>query len=164
MGTGSTVLDFGCGAGVLFPALAPRAGLLYGVDLVLAPAEMTVRHYDLKNVVLLLAEALRVDVPPRSVDVVICGEVLEHVDEMPALLGTLREKMKPEGRLLVTAPTENALYRLGRRLAGFRGDYHVHDADAVHAHIVRMGFREIRSRSLPLPGPLAIYRVLEYEG
>jgi 2-polyprenyl-3-methyl-5-hydroxy-6-metoxy-1,4-benzoquinol methylase len=158
----STVLDYGCGAGVLFPALSPRATRLYGVDLVLVPARTTADHYQLPNVVLLLPEDLPARIPPESLDVVICGEVLEHIDDPAALLATLRDRVKPGGHLLVTAPTENALYRLGRRLAGFRGDYHVHDADAVHAAILRAGFCPVRSRSLPLPGPLAIYRVLDY--
>jgi 2-polyprenyl-3-methyl-5-hydroxy-6-metoxy-1,4-benzoquinol methylase len=161
--TASTVLDFGCGAGVLLPALSPRAARLYGVDLVLAPAQATAEYYHLPNVVLLLPEALTADVPPSSVDVVICGEVLEHVDDMATLLRTLQDKLRPGGRLMVTAPTENALYRLGRRLAGFSGDYHLHDADGVHRAILHAGFRLVRSRSLPLPGPLTIYRVLDYE-
>lgn len=158
----STVMDFGCGAGVLFPALAPRAGRLYGVDLILAPARTTADHYHLDDVVLILPEALPTEVPPASVDVAICGEVLEHVDDLPRLLRQLREKLKPGGHLMVTAPTENALYRLGRRLAGFQGDYHVRDADDVHEEILLAGFQHLRSRSLPLPGPLTIYRVLEY--
>jgi 2-polyprenyl-3-methyl-5-hydroxy-6-metoxy-1,4-benzoquinol methylase len=163
MGAGATLMDFGCGAGVLFPDLGPRAGRLYGVDLVLAPARTMVEYLHLDNVVLLLPAELPARIPAESVDVLICGEVLEHVDALPNLLQVLREKLRPEGRLMVTAPTENALYRLGRRLAGFQGDYHVRDAEAVHEAVLRSGFRQVRSRPLPLPGPLAIYRVFEYE-
>jgi len=163
MHAASTVLDYGCGVGVLFATLSPRATRLYGVDLVLVPARTTADHYQLPNVVLFLPEDLPARIPPGSVDVVVCGEVLEHIDDAGALLATLQERMKLGGHLLVTAPTENALYRLGRRLAGFEGDYHVRDADAVHEAILRAGFRPVRSRSLPLPGPLAIYRVVDYE-
>lgn len=161
--TASTVLDLGCGAGMLFPELSPRVARLYGVDLILSPAQTTADHYALPNVVLLLPGGISADIPPASVDVAVCGEVLEHVDDMAGLLSTLQDRMKPGGYLLVTAPTENALYRLGRRLAGFQGDYHLHDADAVHAAVVKAGLRPVRARSLPLPGPLAIYRVLEYQ-
>jgi 2-polyprenyl-3-methyl-5-hydroxy-6-metoxy-1,4-benzoquinol methylase len=162
MGAGATVMDFGCGAGVLFPELGPRAGRLYGVDLILAPARTVADHFQLDNVALLTPQELPSKVPAASVDVVICGEVLEHVDDLTGLLRILGDRLRPEGHLLVTAPTENALYRLGRRLAGFTGDYHVRGADEVHGGICRAGFRLLRSRSLPLPGFLTIYRVLDY--
>jgi hypothetical protein len=32
--------------------------------------------------------------------------------------------LKPGGQLLVTGPTENLAYRIGRRMVGFTGEYH----------------------------------------
>lgn len=38
-------------------------------------------------------------------------------------------------------PTENALYRLGGRLAGFAGHYHQSNAASIHRQILDAGFR-----------------------
>ena len=40
------------------------------------------------------------------------------------LLGQLATKIKPGGVMILSGPTENALYRLGRKIAGFDGHYH----------------------------------------
>lgn len=59
-------------------------------------------------------------------------------------------------------PTENALYRLGRRLAGFAGHYHQSNAASIHRQILDAGFRQTRMREIPAPGPLAIYWIADY--
>ena len=55
-----------------------------------------------------------------TVDVILAAEVLEHIEPLGPTLESFRRWLKPSGRLLVSLPTENALYRFGRRLAGFR--------------------------------------------
>ena len=58
-------------------------------------------------------------------------EVLEHVDDLDSLAAEFRRLLRPGGSLLCSLPTENTLYRLGRRLAGFSGAYHVHGVSDV---------------------------------
>ncbi|RME07356.1 MAG: SAM-dependent methyltransferase [Anaerolineae bacterium] len=157
-----SVLDFGCGTGILFPALRPFFGTLYGVDLNLQPAAMLVERLGIAEVRLLLPDALESEIADDSLSVVVCGEVLEHIADLPPLLRRLRRKLKPEGHLLVTAPTENRLYRLGRSLAGFSGEYHVGHAAAIHQQILEAGFLLRRRKYIPLPGALAIYWAMDY--
>ncbi|MFQ5653710.1 MAG: class I SAM-dependent methyltransferase [Planctomycetota bacterium] len=159
---GCRVLDFGCGCGVLFRDAAAVAETVYGVDPVLEPARMLVDHYRLENVRLLTPDAAAREIAPASLDVVICAEVLEHIEDLGGTLGAIREQMKPAAHLLVTLPTENRLYRLGRRLAGFTGEYHCSNAARVHRRITDAGFRSLRRRSIPLPGPFAIYWAIDY--
>jgi len=88
--------------------------------------------------------------------------VLEHVEPVEDALELFKTWLKRDGALLVSLPTENRLYRLGRRLAGFKGHYHHDNAESIDRAIRRAGFRR-RSRShIPLPGPFAIYWVVEY--
>ena len=162
LGPGAAALDFGCGLGVLFPAVAPRCGTLYGVDLRLDAARLTVQHYGLGNVRLLPPQDMAQEVREGSLDLVVAGEVLEHLEAPEPVLDFFRSRLKPAGRLLASLPTENRLYRLGRRLAGFSGHYHHHDAHDVDATIRASGFLHLATRSLPLPGPLAVYKLLEY--
>lgn len=157
-----TVLDFGCGTGVLLAEAHARAGRVIGVDLVLEPARMLVAAERLARVELLTPEQAFAQVAPGSVDVVIAAEVLEHVEPLAPTLAFFRSCLRPAGKLLVSLPTESRLYRLGRKLAGFSGHYHHANAASIDREIVAAGFRRTRHQSIPLPGPLAIYWVLDY--
>jgi 2-polyprenyl-3-methyl-5-hydroxy-6-metoxy-1,4-benzoquinol methylase len=64
--------------------------------------------------------------PPRCFDLINALDVLEHVDDLPRTLSELLNLLKPGGRLVVSGPTENILYQIGRRIAGpeYSGEYH----------------------------------------
>lgn len=156
-----TVLDFGCGTGVLFDQALRGARRLIGVDLVLDSARMLAAEWSL-DVELKTPDQAEEEIEPGSVDIVLAAEVLEHVEPIEEALDSFERWLKKDGTLLVSLPTENRLYRLGRRLAGFKGHYHHDNAESIDRAIREAGFRR-RSRShIPLPGPFAIYWVVEY--
>lgn len=157
-----TLLDFGCGSGVLFPDASKLFGHVIGVDLVLQAAQALLSELRLEAVKLFTPDQAQQSVEPHSVDVIVAAEVLEHVDVLEPTLGQFRRWLKPGGKLLVSLPTENRLYRLGRRLAGFSGHYHHSNAASIDSKITRFGFRRLRLETVPLPGPLSIYWVMEY--
>jgi SAM-dependent methyltransferase len=161
-GTGSLALDFGCGSGVLFRDTLLRYDRVIGVDLVLSAARSLVSELQLANVSLHTPAEADSVVAPGSVDVLIAAEVLEHVDDLPPTLTQFKTWLKPGGRLLVSLPTENALYRFGRRLAGFHGHYHHSNAASIDRKIRAFGFTRQRLEKIPGPGPLSIYWVMEY--
>lgn len=156
------VLDFGCGAGVLLPEIRSHAEQIYGVDLVLSGAERVVAELSLGEVTLLHPDRMAETVADRAVDLIVAAEVLEHVDDVSATMREFARALKPDGRLLVSLPTENALYQLGRKIAGFSGHYHHANAASIDAAICAAGFRRTWRRQIPAPGPLAIYWVLDY--
>ncbi len=157
----SRVLDFGCGTGVLLPTACESAGEVLATDLELGPASMLVEHYGLTGV-RLLAPARLADLGSQVLDAIVCAEVLEHIEDPGSVLAVFRRLLAPGGRLIVSLPTENTLYRIGRRLAGFSGEYHVGNAKNVCRRIESMGFPQRRRSALPLPGPLAVYWVVEF--
>lgn len=159
---GSLALDFGCGSGVLFRDTLARYEKVVGVDLVLTAARALVKELQLSDVTLHSPPEADSAVAAGSVDVVIAAEVLEHVDDLPPTLEQFKRWLKPNGRLLVSLPTENALYRLGRRLAGFSGHYHHSNAASIDEQIRAFGFRRNNLTQIPAPGPLSIYWVMEY--
>jgi SAM-dependent methyltransferase len=159
---GSTVLDFGCGSGVLFRDSLARFDRVVGVDLVLGAAKALVAELGLQKVTLLTPADADREVAAGSIDVIIAAEVLEHVDDLPPTLEQFRTWLKPGGKVLVSLPTENTLYRLGRRLAGFSGHYHHSNAASIDEKIRAFGFRRDGLISIPAPGPLSIYWVMEY--
>lgn len=158
-----TVLDFGCGTGVLFDEASQIADQVYGVDIVLEPARLLIDEWGLDKVSLMDPETAKAQVPLQSVDTIVAAEVLEHIDPIDDTLAFFRDRLKPTGKLLVSLPTENALYRFGRRLAGFHGHYHESNAATIHQQILDAGFQQLRMQKIPAPGPLAIYWVVAYQ-
>ena len=157
------VLDFGCGTGVMFREALRYVDRVYGVDIVLRAASLLKTEFTLDAVELLDPTEVPERVADDSVDAVLAAEVLEHFESLDEPLSMFSRVLKPDGRLFVSVPTENALYKLGRKLAGFKGDYHHSDASTIDRDIVRFGFERVRKRSVPLPGPASIYWVLEYK-
>jgi len=125
-----TVVDFGCGSGVLLPVLARQAKQVLGIDERLQLSRTVTAHFDLANVE--LAEAgLSIPVGHKSVDLILALDVLEHLGDIGIVLAEFHRVLSPSGKLVISGPTENFVYRLGRRLAGFSGEYHKRSVYAV---------------------------------
>ncbi|MEX2160942.1 MAG: class I SAM-dependent methyltransferase [Anaerolineales bacterium] len=159
---GKTLLDFGCGAGILFLQLPPRQNAYLGVDLEIWPAQQMLAHHQRDDVRLFEGEAWVNSVADHSLDNIVALEVLEHVADLPAVLKLFRRKLAPGGRLVVSGPTENALYKLARRIAGFSGHYHLRNIFDIRHAVADAGFSEEQRKALPLPGPLALFLVIQY--
>jgi SAM-dependent methyltransferase len=156
------IMDYGCGAGVLLETASQFAERVYGVDTVLSAAELLVEEWELSKVRLLKPTAAEREIPGSSLDFILAGEVLEHIDPLCKTLDMFQNLLKPEGKLLVSLPTEGLLYRIGRHLAGFSDHYHKSNAAEIHKEILRAGFEIQRVQKIPAPGPLSIYWVLDY--
>lgn len=78
---------------------------------------------------------------------------LEHNEEIGPLLDAMARALRRDGVLILSGPTENVLYRLGRRLAGFEGHYHVQTIYDIErqaaAHFERIA-RTLQPAGLPL--------------
>jgi predicted TPR repeat methyltransferase len=158
----TAIMDFGCGTGVLLETCRQYANQVYGVDLVLDSARMLVDEWKLDHVTLMHPPEAIAQVPAGSLDVIVAAEVLEHVEPLEPTIAQFRTWLKPGGTLLVSLPTENALYRLGRRLAGFSGHYHHANAGTIDPVIVGSGFAKQRTQKIPVGGPMSIYWVMDY--
>ncbi len=129
------VLDFGCGSGVMLPFLAGISRQVTAMDIDLTPVERVQKHIPVsKNVqVLDSSKSLLTDLPVRTCDFIIALDVLEHVDDLPRTLSELLNLLKPGGQIIISGPTENILYRIGRKLAGpeYSGAYHERGVDEI---------------------------------
>ena len=123
------ILDFGCGTGVLSYELANKGHNLVSVDLNLKPVKILRERIKYPvNIKFFEGNLFSLKLEQNSFDKIIALDVLEHMDE-----GTLKEYLKKfetllkeDGEIIVSGPTENVLYKVGRKLAGsdFTGDYH----------------------------------------
>lgn len=150
------VLDFGCGSGVLLPFLATRAQYVLAADIDMEPLSRmrgalalpeSVHTFDTSTTALST-------LPPHSFDLITALDVLEHVDDLPATLDTLLSLLKPGGKLIVSGPTENIFYRIGRTLAGkeYSGHYHERGIAEIKREIEKKSpIEHIATLYWPLP-------------
>jgi 2-polyprenyl-6-hydroxyphenyl methylase/3-demethylubiquinone-9 3-methyltransferase len=97
---GKTVLDVGCGGGILSEAMAARGARVTGIDLADKPLKVARLHLlesglevDYQKIA---AEALAATSDTRY-DVVTCMEMLEHVPDPAATVRACSELVKPGG-------------------------------------------------------------------
>jgi hypothetical protein len=144
--THGPVLDFGAACGELRPLLPPSVAYDFvEIDGALARALAELHPSATRRG---LAE-----LPAAHYAAVFALDSLEHNQDVPPILDRLVASLTPGGVLILSGPTENWLYRLGRRLAGFSGHYHVatiHDIEAAVAARLRL----VRRRKVPLGVPL----------
>ena len=155
------ILDYGCGLGILFIQLDPGKAMLYGSDINITPASKTLKAHNRSDIELLLVENLEKNIENDTFDAIISLEVLEHVDDLRSTILLLKNKLKKEGKLIISGPTENKFYGILRKIAGFTGEYHHRDIYQIVAEIEDLGFRIKKKRVIPLPKPFDVFIVYE---
>jgi 2-polyprenyl-3-methyl-5-hydroxy-6-metoxy-1,4-benzoquinol methylase len=122
------VLDFGCGSGVMLPFLCEISNRVIAMDIDLLPFERVSRQqaFPANLNVHNAREVTLKDLPPASFDLIVATDVLEHVDDLPGTLADMQVLLRPGGQVIISGPTENIFYKIGRALAGpeYSGDYH----------------------------------------
>ena len=149
-------LDFGCGSGVMLPFLAQHSKQVTAIDIDLLPLERIKKHIPLApNVEVLDANQVTVSqLPKKTYDVINALDVLEHVGDLPGTLSELLGLLKPGGNLIVSGPTENILYQIGRKLAGheYSGEYHERGIREIKRELSRLArIKHIATLYWPLP-------------
>jgi SAM-dependent methyltransferase len=99
------ILDFGCGTGKLMAVLRERGYSVVGADQS-DEALRFCRERQLEPLIDLKTQAL----PEASFDLVVMGDVLEHVPEEQPLLEAIDASLRPGGTLLLTVPAYDWLW------------------------------------------------------
>ena len=94
------------------------------------------------------------DLGPEPFDLILCSEILEHLAEPHALLTAMRERLSPEGMLVLSTPNlaivrrETEAGALGRALSpGFH--LMLYDRGALSLLLAKVGFSEVRIEESP---------------
>lgn len=107
---GKSVLDVGCGGGILSESMAASGATVTGIDMGEAPLEVARLH--------LLESGLEVNyqrIPveelareqPQSFDVVTCMEMLEHVPDPGSIIQACHDLVKPGGHVFFSTLNRN---------------------------------------------------------
>jgi 2-polyprenyl-3-methyl-5-hydroxy-6-metoxy-1,4-benzoquinol methylase len=153
----ATVMDFGCGSGVMLPFLSAISRTVVAVDRELSPIKEMEAHVRFAaNIVIddMRQKTLK-DYAPASFDAVIALDVLEHVDDLTNILSDLCNLLKPGGKIIISGPTENLAYKIGRKIAGeeYSGHYHVRNIYDIKEEMARF-FKVETLATLFYPIPL----------
>lgn len=106
------VLDVGCASGWLLSEVAknyPKAQCT-GIDVYKKALDYGSKNY--KNLKLIEADAHKLPFSEKSFDLIICTEVLEHVQDPKGVLQEIKRVLKPGGVVIVEMDTNNLLFRL----------------------------------------------------
>ena len=161
VGTGKRVLDVGCSSGYLARPLAERGNTIVGLELDPEAARAAEEFCEL----VLVGDVETMDLPlePGSFDVVLGGDVIEHLRDPAATLARLRPYLRPGGRVVLSTPN---VANWAIRLSLLSGRWRYTDRgilDRSHTHLFtkatlaetleRAGYRVERiDFSVPVPG------------
>ena len=107
---GKTMLDVGCGGGILAESMAARGARVTGIDMGEAPLSVARLHLKesghsveyLRSTAEQLAQE-----KPESFDAVTCMELLEHVPDPSAVVGACAQLVKPGGAVFFSTINRN---------------------------------------------------------
>lgn len=145
-GPAGDILDFGASSGELFHLLNLRGPY----------------HFIETNEI--LVEALTKWVPAAQrqkidnleaerYEVIFALDVLEHITDIEKVLDQLCRSLRPSGIMILSGPTENFLYRIGRKISGFEGHYHTTNIYDIE-RIVSLKLNSLASKKVPWGLPL----------
>ncbi len=158
-----TVMEFGCGIGVSLPQLVNACKEVYAIDLFPEYARLLSDKLGLKVTFLPDVQGI----PNNHLDIIVAADVLEHIEEsdLDEYLLIFRRKLKSNGRLIVSGPTENIVYKIGRVIAGFskKADYHHRNIDQLIKRISNAGFNLTNLRKLPFKIPPVLFKVCDFK-
>ncbi len=136
------VLDLGCGAGATMRMLREGREIAWagGVELDPAAAERAAPAFDRLWRSDLAGLALEAEIPPASLDLVLCLDVLEHLAWPWEVVRRVSPLLAPGGRLLLSVPNIRNWKFVWRLLA--RGDFRYTEAGLLDRTHLRFFTRD----------------------
>lgn len=155
---GARCVNIGCSTGIIDSHLAVHVGELTGIDIDSAAIAYAQTAHSAPNLSFAVADAMALDFPDQSVDVVICSQVYEHVPEPARMMGEIGRILAPGGFCYFAATNKLCVIEqhyflpflslLPQRLADIylritgRGEHY------YEKHLTYWGLRQLTSRFL----------------
>lgn len=145
--TGSVLVDVACGGGLLAPHVAGLGHRHVGADL----SEPSLYEAAAHGLAPVRADARQLPFRDGIADVVVAGEVLEHVPDLTRAVAELVRILRPGGTLVIDTLADTALARfvtitLGERVPGVPAGLHDGSLYVNRGRLVR----EAAERGVPL--------------
>jgi 2-polyprenyl-3-methyl-5-hydroxy-6-metoxy-1,4-benzoquinol methylase len=132
IGRGRRVLDVGCSSGYLARPLVERGCTVIGIEQDARAAEEA--RSVCAEVLVGDAETMELPFEDGAFDVVLCGDLLEHLRDPPGFLARVRPLLRGDGRVVATTPNvANWANRIGLLFGRWRyTDRGILDRTHVH--------------------------------
>ncbi len=107
---GKTVLDVGCGGGILSESMAEKGATVTGIDLGEKALKVAQLHSLESGVAVdyqLVSVETMAEKQPASFDVVTCLEMLEHVPDPASVVAACAKLVKPGGKVFFSTINRN---------------------------------------------------------
>jgi 2-polyprenyl-3-methyl-5-hydroxy-6-metoxy-1,4-benzoquinol methylase len=133
VGAGRRVLDVGCSSGYLAEPLSKRGNTIVGIEL--DPAAAREAEQWCERVVVGDVETMELPFEPASFDVIVCGDVIEHLRDPRRTLERLAPFLRPGGTLVASTPN---IANWAIRLSLLAGRWRYTERgilDRTHAHL-----------------------------
>lgn len=105
-----TILDVGCGGGILTESLAKQGAVVTGIDLSEAALAVAKNHATQENLNInyqsITVEELA-ELQPASFDLITCMELLEHVPDPASIIAACAKLLKPGGEIYFSTINRN---------------------------------------------------------
>lgn len=102
---GDTVIDVGCGTGILFPIIEERIGPEGTIIAIDAASKMIEeakkKHYLFRNIQYLVSTLEDASLLPNCADAILCFAVFPHIEDKTAALAKCHETLKKDGWLYI---------------------------------------------------------------
>lgn len=105
---GSVLVDLGCGAGLLAPHIRDHGYRHVGLDITASALHQAADHC----VLTIRADVLALPLPDGVADVVVAGEILEHVTDLGQAVAEACRILRPGGVLVLDTLADTALARV----------------------------------------------------
>lgn len=113
-----TILDAGCGEGTLLKQLNHKNNILYGMDISKTALENISPPIE-ENIKFLIGDISKQEsLPPMKFDLIICSEVLEHLDDDDTAIKNMNNLLNNSGKLIITVPYKKKYWTLHDDYAG----------------------------------------------
>jgi SAM-dependent methyltransferase len=142
------MLDVGCGSGTSLLEAKALGATAFGIEAdpnvkpIAAALGLTIHFGSLQDY----------PFPELSFDLIVMNQVIEHLPEPDLALEMLRERLTPNGRLVLVFPNASSLWRRlsGNRWINWHIPYHLHhfDRKSFERMVHRCGFEVVRAHTI----------------
>ena len=156
LGSNLLVLDAGCGDGIQMEHYF-QCGKVFGLDISLTRLQRAKERFK-QNSIIVQGDLFDMPIKEHYFDVVILGEVIEHLEEPLVVLQEIRRILKPFGHLILDTPSKSNAVDILLRLFGINLTWG-YEVDKTHLWFFTMtdvvnilkkaGFAIIKTRGGP---------------
>lgn len=151
------VMDFGCGCGVIFKYLYEHDCKITGCEDQFYQLSKDIA--DMLKIRLMLHVRNLDEVSNIKFDYIFALDVMEHIQDIDKVIDRFLGLSHEKTRIIISGPTENLLYKIGRLLIGYyeQGRFHERNVFDIERCFKEKGLKNITTKNLYFP--FTLFRV-----